>query len=230
MAPTALALIFGTSFLVGLSGAMMPGPLLALNISQTARRGFWAGPRLVLGHAILEAVLVAALALGLREIFQEKPVVGSIGIIGGVVLIWMGQHILRQRHHLHLPREAPSGPVKGGGLVWQGVPSGPVRGGGLVLQGALVSLSNPYWFVWWVTVGAGYTLWALESGILGISSFYGGHILSDLGWFSLVSLIVATGRNVISDAVYRAVLVGCGLTLLGLGLYFIASGARLFLG
>jgi threonine/homoserine/homoserine lactone efflux protein len=214
MALTALALIFSTSFLVGLSGAMMPGPLLALNISQTARRGFWAGPRLILGHAILEAVLVAALALGIREIFQEKLVAGSIGVLGGVVLTWMGQHILRRRRGLQLPREAPSGPVRGGGLVW---------------QGALVSLSNPYWFVWWVTVGAGYTLWALEEGILGISSFYGGHILSDLGWYSLVSLIVATGRNMISDGVYRAVLAVCGLSLFGLGLYFIASGTRLFL-
>ncbi len=215
MAPTALALIFGTSFVVGLSGAMMPGPLLALNISQTARRGFWAGPRLILGHAILEAVLVAALAVGLREIFQEKLVTGSIGFLGGVVLIWMGQRILRQWKQLHLPREAPSGPVRGGGLAW---------------QGALVSLSNPYWFVWWGTVGANFTLLALEEGILGISAFYGGHILSDLGWYSLVSLIVATGRRVISDGVYRAVLAVCGLALLGLGVFFMAWGAGLFLG
>ncbi|MFQ5827272.1 MAG: LysE family transporter [Dehalococcoidia bacterium] len=211
----ALVLIFGTSFLVGLSGAMMPGPLLAVNISQAARRGFWVGPRLVLGHGILESILLVALALGLREILQMDLVVGSIGLLGGGVLIWMGQNILRQRKRPFLPQGTSPGSHHTGGLVWQGV---------------LVSLSNPYWLVWWATVGASYTLWALEGGILGISAFYAGHILSDLGWYSLVSLIVATGRRVISDGVYRAVLAGCSLTLFGLGVYFMYSGIRFFLG
>jgi threonine/homoserine/homoserine lactone efflux protein len=215
MSYNALIIIFGTSFLVGLSGAMMPGPLLAVNISQAARRGFWAGPRLVLGHGILEITMVVAMALGLREIFQVKLVAGSIGLLGGGFLIWMGQNILRQRKQPFLPQESNPGSHHSGGLVWQGV---------------LVSLSNPYWLVWWATVGTSYTLWALEGGIPGLSSFYVGHILSDLGWYSLVSLIVATGRRVISDGVYRAILAGCSLALFGLGVYFMASGIRFFLG
>jgi len=57
--------IFITSFTVALSGALMPGPLLTVTISETAARGCSAGPLLMVGHSVLELVLVAAILLGL---------------------------------------------------------------------------------------------------------------------------------------------------------------------
>ena len=71
-----LAGIFITSFLVGLSGALMPGPVLTVTISQVASRGFLAGPLIVLGHGILELSLVAAVTLGLGRFITAEPVIG----------------------------------------------------------------------------------------------------------------------------------------------------------
>ena len=53
--------IFFTSFVIALSGALMPGPLLTVTISESARRGFVAGPLLIAGHGLLELALVVAL-------------------------------------------------------------------------------------------------------------------------------------------------------------------------
>ncbi|MEK6655195.1 MAG: LysE family transporter, partial [Thermodesulfobacteriota bacterium] len=66
-----LSTIFFSSFLIALSGAMMPGPLLTAAIGEASRRGFIAGPLLVAGHGILELVLVAALLLGLAPYLQR---------------------------------------------------------------------------------------------------------------------------------------------------------------
>jgi len=60
-----MAAIFSASFTLALSGALMPGPLFTITISESARRGFRAGPLLMVGHALLEVVLVAAVVQGL---------------------------------------------------------------------------------------------------------------------------------------------------------------------
>jgi len=208
-------LIFTTAFVVALSGAMMPGPLLAITISETARRGFWAGPQLMLGHAILELALIAALAAGLSKFIDNELVMAIVSLLGGAILLGMGSLAVRK--------------------VWQKVKlptASSERGGGktLVLSGILVSLSNPYWLIWWITLGMAYLLWSLNLGIAGVASFFTGHILADLAWYALVAFIIATGRKIMNDTVYRVILLVCGLALLALGGYFITSGIKFLTG
>jgi len=204
-------LIFTTAFVVALSGAMMPGPLLAVTISEAARRGFWAGPQLMLGHAMLELALIAALAAGLSSFIDNELVMAIVSLLGGAILLGMGSLAVRK--------------------VWQKIKlpkASSERGGGktLVLSGIMVSLSNPYWLIWWITLGMAYLLWSLNLGIAGVATFFIGHILADLAWYALVAFIIATGRKIMNDTVYRVILLVCGLALLALGGYFIASGVR----
>ena len=65
----------------------------------------------------------------------------------------------------------------------------------LVLAGILLSLANPYWFIWWATIGIGYILFSFQYGIAGIIAFYSGHILADLAWYSMISFGIAKGRH-----------------------------------
>ena len=71
-----------------------------------------------------------------------------------------------------------------------------------------------------------YLLWSLDVGTAGIASFFTGHILADLSWYAFIALIVATGRRaIINDAVYSWLLMICGIILVGLGAFFVFSGA-----
>jgi len=90
-----LAAIFISSFIIGLSGALMPGPVLTVAISETTRRGFWAGPLIVLGHAILEVTLLALLVLGFADLIRKPGLMGVVGIAGGAVLLDVLRHAQR---------------------------------------------------------------------------------------------------------------------------------------
>jgi threonine/homoserine/homoserine lactone efflux protein len=207
--------MFATAFVVALSGALMPGPLLAVTVNQAVRRGFWAGPRVVLGHGILELALIAVLATTLSGQIKSQLVPAAISLSGGIVLLALGSMAMKR--------------------VWQNIvsptaASGEGTGRGPVFSGMLFSLSSPYWSIWWITIGMTYLLWSLKLGIPGVASFFSGHILADLAWYTLVAFVATTGKKVMNDSAYRVVLLVCGLALVGLGVYFITSGVRSFAG
>jgi threonine/homoserine/homoserine lactone efflux protein len=215
--------IFVVSFVTALSGALMPGPLLTVTIAQTAEKGFLASALLIAGHSLLELLVVIGLAFGLGRILKVKPVLGTITALGGMMLLWMGWGMVSSRALLDLEAGSQGGGAFGGPGVL-----------GLVLTGVVVSISNPYWTVWWATVGM--TLFAalprdssapMRRAALIIGAFYLGHIAGDIVWYSAVGAAVATGRELISPAIYQIVVRICGALLVFLGgsfLYLLASG------
>ena len=237
MPESALAALFATSFGVGFTGALMPGPLTTLAVRETMRRGFWAGPLLAAGPSLLELPLVIGLALGLSRFLDNDSVKAGIGIVGGVFLLWMGVHILgalpKEAPALALPQANGPGPAHDGSrhqsfrredslaASSQSWPSA-----ALVLGAAavLVSLSNPGFAAWWATAGTLLVRQGLDHGAVGVASIYTGHILSDIVWLSLLGLVLAGGRRLMSGLVYRGVLGVSALFLLALGAYFMASG------
>lgn len=207
---SSLLFLFGSAFVIGLSGALTPGPMLTATIAETLKRGFRAGPLIVLGHALLELALLLALIAGLGVWLIRPLVLGWLGTIGGALLGLLGVRMMataRQAVYDALtahpdPRAAVRGPV---------------------LTGILTSVSNPFWTLWWATIGLNYAGIALKRGTLGLAAFYSGHIMSDLVWYSLVALAVASGRRVCSQRVYLVLYLFCGLALAGLGGYFIGT-------
>jgi len=204
-----LITIFFSSFVIALSGAMMPGPMLTATISESSRRGIMTGPLLVAGHGILELALLVALMVGLGPLLLREEVFTGIALGGSVILLWMAYGIFRSLPSLR--------------LEWQA--SGEQQGR-LILYGVLLSLSNPYWYIWWATIGLGYIAQCRTSGISGIAVFFVGHILGDLAFYSLVSATVAKGRTFLSDRLYRRVLGGCAVFLVGFSCYFAFAGLQ----
>jgi len=205
--------IASTSFIVALSGALMPGPLLTVTVGEAARRGFWAGPLIIVGHAALELALVLLLLVGLGAWLHRPLILGTVGVLGAGMLAWMGAMLLKASRHSHLEFAANNH-----------------SGLHPVLAGILMSVANPYWLIWWLTIGLGYVMFAARYGAPGVALFFIGHILADFAWYSLVAGAVAQGRHFLSDGIYRGFLAGCGLFLFAFGGYFGFQGVRLFLG
>ncbi len=211
--------VLSTSFVVGLSGAMMPGPLLTATVDQTIRRGSRWGVTVVFGHAVAEACIVAAIAFGLRDLLTRDAVAAVVGIGGGLLLFWMGRDIFqRGRAGVELELMAEEG---------RNEDSPPTEGkANSLLSGVLVSISNPYWLLWWVGVGGGYTILSQKHGMFGLGAFYFGHIGADFAWYGLVILLLTQGRRYVSGEIYSKLLAGFGVFLMGFALYFLYSGVK----
>jgi threonine/homoserine/homoserine lactone efflux protein len=95
-----------------------------------------------------------------------------------------------------------------------------------VLAGVVSSISNPYWTLWWATIGMSLLTKAYAAGIAGLVAFYVGHIIGDLTWYSALSGLIAAGRRFITAKVYSVMLLTAAAFLLALAGWFIFSGVR----
>ena len=202
-----LIVIFSSSFLIALSGALMPGPLLTVTVSESTQRGAVAGPLVILGHGILELALVLALLSGLAPFLKRDDVFIVIALAGGIILLWMAVSMFRSLPALRLDLTEEEQKPKN-----------------LIMTGIVMSLANPYWTIWWATIGLGYIMHSVKFGIAGVVAFFIGHILADLAWYALVSFSVAKGRSFFTETIYRRLIGGCAAFLVIFAGYFFYSG------
>jgi threonine/homoserine/homoserine lactone efflux protein len=201
--------IYLASMVMGFSGAMIPGPMLTVAIKESLYRGIKAGPQMVLGHALLELLLIIAIFFGLGKLITWPLVQGVIGVIGGLFLFWMSCGILREAWFLpdiNLTGQAGKNSLHP------------------VLTGVTVSLANPYWPLWWATAGISSLMLASGNGVAGYASFFSGHITADFTWYTFVSFAVVSGKKLLTPLIFRIILSVCGVFLLGLAGYFVYSG------
>ena len=200
--------IASLAFITGFSGAVVPGTMLVLTIGQVSAHGFWAAPAIVLGHALLELIVVLALIGGLRHVLGSASVRGTIGIIGGFALIYMGYDMLRNAVgiEIELNRTQDALPL-----------------GYLVFQGAAVCIVNPYFTAWWATIGVGQMAHLAPKNVQEYLAFYIAHEVSDLVWYSFIGIVVVLGASVLNLSLLVAI---CGALVAVLGIWFIYTGIR----
>ncbi len=185
----------------------MPGPLLTVTITESSHRGTIAGPLMIIGHGILELALVVALLSGIAPLLMRDDVFVAISLVGGSILLWMAFSMLKNLPSLHLDL-APTRR----------------RSKNLILSGIILSAVNPYFIIWWASIGFGYIVYSAKFGALGIAAFFLGHILADFAWYALVSLGVVKGKHLLTTKGYRRLIGGCALFLVGFSGYFFYSG------
>jgi threonine/homoserine/homoserine lactone efflux protein len=193
---------------IGLTGALVPGPTLVATIDMAMTGGWKTGLRVSAGHAIVEAAIFAAIVLGIGSVFAVSDHVGMIGAVGGTALVAFGVLTARGAN-AGVPDSAQGGVARNP-----------------YLAGAITSVSNPYFWLWWFSVGSALVLAAAQQAFLFAIAFIAGHWSADFGWYTVVSAGVHSGRKIFDERAYSWVLRGCGAFLVLFGLSYIALAVR----
>jgi len=205
--------IFTISFIVALTGALSPGPVLTFTIYKSLKsKTPFVGIIIVLGHALLEFSLIILLLLGASLFFQNLIFLITIGIVGSICLMTFGfftiKEVFKKQYKVKFNiNEQNMKSFKGNSFI----------------GGILVSLSNPFWIFWWAVIGLGMMI-NFNIGFhnpLGILLFYVGHILGDIVWYFPISVFVYFGGKSLNPKVYKYVLIVCGAFMIIFGIYLI---------
>ena len=216
-----LGMIFSFSFLVALTGAMSPGPLLTYTIIKavkTEKRGYLMGLWIITGHALLEMGIIIFLLLGFSFVLKNIFVFRAIGVAGGLILVFFGGSILRD---LYLGKISTSFLSSDNGVndtaseIEKKGFENPVTGG------IMISMSNPYWWVWWATIGFAFIA-QFEISFREwpkLVAFFLGHEAGDLIWYLTVSFLAFFGLRRLNKKVYYGILAFCAIFMILFGLY-----------
>ena len=195
--------MLGIGFFVGLTGALVPGPMLFATIETSLTKGWLSGPKVVSGHALIEMLIFVLIVAGFSTQAAQGAVLW-ISIVGGAVLVLFGIMTIKEGKHASL---------SGGDSVFKSP----------FAAGVITSISHPYFWLWWLTVGAGLVLMGLEISLLAAFIFLLGHLMADLSWYTLVSSAFSRGKSLMSEGTYQNLLMGCGLFLMVFGVWFMTS-------
>lgn len=189
---------------ISLSGVMVPGPITAATLAAGARSRH-AGAMIALGHAVVEMPLIAMLAAGVGTFLRSPAVNVGIGLAGGAMLVLMAVQLF-----LSIRRCESGSPAA--------IQRRPFVTG-IVLTGA-----NPYFLIWWATIGLALAAKAAAYGAAVLLTFAVIHWLCDLVWLEVLSAAGHQGSKAFGLRSKRVISVVCAVALFGFGVKFLYDG------
>ncbi len=196
---------------ISLSGVMAPGPMTIATITESARRkhaGIW----LSLGHGVVEIPLIVLIVVGAGVLLRIAAVRAGIGVVGGMFLLLFGAQLLTSLDDVVSAATGASAPA-GRHPFWTGV----------ALTGA-----NPYFLLWWATIGLSLVAQAADIGVWAFALFALVHWLCDVVWLEALSLAGHKGASLLSGSAQKRILALCAVVLIVFGVMFLYdAGAAL---
>ena len=190
---------------ISFSGVMAPGPMFAVTLAKSYKSP-WAGTQIALGHAVIEVPLILLIYFGFAQFFQNSIVQLVLSVLGGGMIIWLGIGMFRIRTEVV---------QKGKDLPYNSFTAG-----------IITSAFNPFFLVWWATIGSMLVMRFLDFGTTGLIIFIIVHWLCDLVWLSLISMLIYRTHTLWGLKFQEWVFIACSLLLVGFGGWFMISGIQ----
>ena len=225
-----LLLFLLEAMFISLSGVMAPGPMTAVTVgkgNQSPHAGAW----IAVGHGIVEFPLMVAVFFGVGYLLELSYVKAAIALVGGAFLLFMGIGMFR-----NIPGDGDIERMDRDGVAER---MGDVLGDtdlledsaivdtrSPVIAGIVLSLGNPYFLIWWATVGAALVLRAVSFGLVGFVTFAMLHWSCDFVWSYLLSALSFKGGRVFGDRFQKAVFMVCGGALVFFSGKLMVDGVR----
>ena len=173
-------------------------------------RSRWAGALIAVGHGIIEFPLMALILFGIGALLRRTTTQIVIGLAGGLVLLYMAYGMFKTSKttpdtHAGARKDKP------------------------VLAGIVLTASNPYFLIWWATVGLALATTATEFGIWAFALFAIVHWLVDLLWVSALSLASFHGTTLLGPKLQTIVLKICAAAMLFFAIFFIYNAAGTYI-
>ncbi|MEB3755981.1 MAG: LysE family translocator [Desulfurococcales archaeon] len=187
------------------SGALSPGPLSAMAITAGLTLGILGGVLLALGHMMVELPYIALLYFSMEKTrkYLEKVKV-PMNLIVSAFLIYFSYLLFQTSMQQNLldvnTHQASIGTF------------------GAISLGAILTGLNPYFLMWWITVGYPLVSEASKNGTKGLVTMYGSHIWMDYVWLAFLAAAggLASGISLVA---YRGLMFILAIVLL----YFAAK-------
>jgi threonine/homoserine/homoserine lactone efflux protein len=188
---------------LGLSGGISPGPLLALVVSETLNRGVAGGIRVAVAPLITDLPIVAAVFLVLSRLADVAPVLGAVTLAGAAFLVFLG--------------------IAGIGTRAPDVQSTDSTQTSLI-RGVVTNFLNPSPYLFWLTVGGPLVVGAAANGLAGPAAFLVSHYLLLVGSKIAVAVVVSRSRSVLGGRSFIWMNRALGVVLLGFAAIFLWNG------
>ena len=192
--------------LISLSGVMAPGPITAVTVSKGTKSPH-AGAIIALGHGIVEIPLMILILYGFGEILKILYIKAIIGLLGGLFLLKIGLDLLQG--------------IKQAKIDSSNNPHSPL------MAGIILSLANPYFLIWWATIGSILIFRSITFGLLGFVIFMILHWFCDFFWCYFLSALSFKGGQFFGKRLQQVLFLICGIFLLFFSSKFIYDAAKI---
>jgi len=198
-----LAGLIASTVIVSVSGALSPGPLTASAVAIGTRRFAKGGFLIALGHMIFEfpyVLIIALLSSNIGFFLKDVSVSYTLTLVILVFILFFSYMIIKEGITVIKTGTSRMRESRGYAL-------------NPVLIGIALTGLNPYFLLWWLSVGLPLIQLSMTVGLPILLLMYGSHVWMDYFWLTLMGFAGESGVKILKSKGYGILLIALGLIL-----------------